>query len=53
MPPLTKYDTIAPILDINEIRFGGIDPDIYADSRYKKYWSTKKCTSYERLKTKD
>ena len=35
MSPLTKYDTIAPNLEINEIHFRDIDPDVHADSRYK------------------
>ena len=35
MSPLTKYDTIAPNLEINEIYFRDIDPDVHADSRYK------------------
>ena len=35
MPPLTKYDTIAQKLEINEISFRVIDPDVHADSRYK------------------
>ena len=35
MSPLTKYDTIAPNLEINEKRFGDIDHDVHADSRYK------------------
>ena len=42
MSPLTKYDTIATNLEINEIRFRHIDPDIHADSRYK--------TSIDRLR---
>ena len=33
MSPLTKYDTIAPNLEINEIR--DIDPDVHADLWYK------------------
>ena len=36
MSPLTKYDTIAPNLEINEIHFRDIDPDAHADSWYKK-----------------
>ena len=28
MSPLTKYDTIAPNREINEIRFRYIDPDV-------------------------
>ena len=35
MSPLTKYDTITPNIEINEIRFRDIDPDVHADSRYK------------------
>ena len=35
MSPLTKYDTIAPNLELSKIRFRDIDPDVYADSRYK------------------
>ena len=35
MSPLTKYDTIVPNLEINEIRFHDFDPDVHADSRYK------------------
>ena len=35
MSPLTKYDTIAPNLEINEIRFWDIDPDVHADSRHR------------------
>ena len=35
MSPLTKYDTIAANLEINELRFQDIDPDVHADSRYK------------------
>ena len=35
MSPLTKYDTIAPHLEINEIHLRDIDPDLHADSRYK------------------
>ena len=35
MSPLTKYDTIAPILKINEIHLRDIDPDVHADTRYK------------------
>ena len=35
MSPLTKYDTIAPNLEINEIHLRDIDPDVHADSRYK------------------
>ena len=35
--PLTKYDTIAPNLEIIEILFRDIDPDVHADSRCKKY----------------
>ena len=35
MSPLTKYDTFAPNLEINEIHFRDIDPDVHADSRYK------------------
>ena len=31
MSPLTKYDTIAPNIGINEIHFRDIDPDIHAD----------------------
>ena len=34
MSPLTKYDTIVPDQEINEIRFRDIDPDVHADSRY-------------------
>ena len=33
--PLSKYDTIAPNLEINEIHFRDIDPDVDVDSRYK------------------
>ena len=33
MSPLTKYDTIAPNLEINEIR-PDIDPDVHADSEH-------------------
>ena len=32
MSPLTKYDTIAPNIEINEIRFRDIDPDVHAHS---------------------
>ena len=35
MSPLTKCDTIAPHLEINEIRFRHIDPDVHADMWYK------------------
>ena len=35
MSPLIKYDTIAPDIEKNEIRFRDIDPDVHADSRYK------------------
>ena len=35
MSQLTKYDTIAPNPEINDIRFQDIDPDVHADSRYK------------------
>ena len=35
MSPLTKYDTIAPNVEINEIHFRDIDPDVHTDSRYK------------------
>ena len=35
MSPVTKYDTIAPSLEINEIRFRHIDPEVHADARYK------------------
>ena len=35
MSPLTKCDTIAPHLEINEIRFRYIDPDVHADMWYK------------------
>ena len=35
MSPLTKYDTIAPHLEINKIRFRHIDPDVHADMWYK------------------
>ena len=34
-PPLTKYVTIAPNLEINEVRFRNIDPSLQADSLYK------------------
>ena len=34
MFPLTKYDTIVPNLEINEIRIRDIDPDVHADSAY-------------------
>ena len=33
--PVTKYDTIAPSLKINENRARDIDSDVHADSRYK------------------
>ena len=46
---ITLFDTyiyaIAPILEIKEIRFRDIDPDVHADSRYR--------NGIERLKTKD
>ena len=32
---LTKYDTIAPNLEINEIRFRNINTDVHGDSRCK------------------
>ena len=32
--PLTKYDTIAPNLEINEIRFRVIDPDVHAVQKW-------------------
>ena len=35
MSPQTKYDTIAPNLEINEIHFRDIYPDVHADSRCK------------------
>ena len=35
MSPLTKCDTIAPNLEINEIRFRHIDPAVHADLWYK------------------
>ena len=35
MSPLTKCDTVAPTLEINEIRFRHIDPDIHADLWYE------------------
>ena len=35
MSPVTKCDTIAPNLAINEIRFRDIDPDVQADLWYK------------------
>ena len=35
MSPLTKCDNIAPNLDINEILFWHIDPDVHADLWYK------------------
>ena len=35
MFPLTKCDTIAPNLEINEISFRHIDPDVHADLWYK------------------
>ena len=35
MFPLTKCDTIAPNLEINEIIFRHIDPDVHADLWYK------------------
>ena len=35
MSPLTKYDTIAQNLEINEIHFRDIDLDVHADSLYK------------------
>ena len=34
MSLLTKYDTIVPNLEIKEIRFWDIDPDVHTDSRY-------------------
>ena len=34
-PLWQKYDTIAPNLEINEIHFLDIDPDVHADSQYK------------------
>ena len=34
MSPLTKCDTIAPNLEINQIRFRHIDPDVHADIWY-------------------
>ena len=33
--PVTKYDPIAPSLEINENRLWDIDSDVHADSRYK------------------
>ena len=36
MSPLTKYDNIAPNLEINEIRFLDFDPDLQADTWYQK-----------------
>ena len=54
MSPLTKYDTLVPNLEINEIRFRDIDPDVHADSRYKNSIDrSRNVSSYERLKTKD
>ena len=55
MSPLTKCDTIAPTLEINQIHFRHIDPDVHADIYMvqKWYWSIEKYMSYERLKTKD
>ena len=50
MSPLTKCDTIAPNLAIQEIRFRHIDPDVHADLWYK---TVEKCMNYERLKMKD
>ena len=38
MSPLTKYDNIAPNLEINEIRFRDLDPDLQADTRYQKWY---------------
>ena len=35
MSPLTKCDTIAPNLEINEILFRQFDPDVHADLWYK------------------
>ena len=35
MSPPTKCDTIAPNLEINEINFPHIDPDVHADLWYK------------------
>ena len=35
MSPLTKCDTIAPILEINKLIFRHIDPDVHADLWYK------------------
>ena len=32
MSPLTKYDNIAPNLEINEILFRDLDPDLQADT---------------------
>ena len=31
MSHLTKFDTIAPYPEINEIRFQDIDPDVHAE----------------------
>ena len=53
MSPLTKYDTIAPNLEINEIRFRHIDPDVHADSRYRNGIDRSESMSYEGLQTKD
>ena len=38
MSPLTKYDNIAPNLEITEIRFRDLDPDLQADTRYQKWY---------------
>ena len=45
---LTKCDTIAPNLEINEICFRHNDPDVHAAQ--KLYLSIEKFISYERLK---
>ena len=38
MSPVTKYDNIAPNLEINEIRFRYLNPDLQADTRYQKLY---------------
>ena len=35
MSPLTKCDTMAQTLEINEIRFRHIDPDVHDDLWYQ------------------
>ena len=47
MSPLTEYDTIAPNLEINEIHFRHIDPDVHADSRYRNGIDRSRIMSYE------